>query len=131
MRIRIGTLRKIIAETTRLTEEFTGWKNADGSPWTPPPARGKKKKVVAVDGAYAYPSRAGQAYAGEFVTDPDDHPLDQLQTILDMGVKLVDDSDGMTGLRKIEDWKRQVISVATDPAEKYDEIFGPPTRWRG
>ena len=128
MRIRKSTLKRIIAEATQLTE--ADWRNADGSPWTPPPIGGSKK-VVAVDGAYALPSPAGPADAGEFVTNPDHHPLDQLQTILDMGVKLVDDSDGMTGLRKIEDWKRQVISVATDPAEEYDDIYGPPTRWRG
>ena len=37
MRIRKNTLKKIIAEASRLTE---GWKNADGSPWTPPPKSG-------------------------------------------------------------------------------------------
>jgi len=38
MRIRKNTLKKIIAEASRLTE--AGWKNADGSPWTPPPKSG-------------------------------------------------------------------------------------------
>jgi len=38
MRIRKNTLKKIIAEASRLTE--SGWKNADGSPWTPPPKSG-------------------------------------------------------------------------------------------
>ena len=37
MRIRKNALKKIIAEATRLAE---GWKNADGSPWTPPPKSG-------------------------------------------------------------------------------------------
>lgn len=37
MRIRKSTLKRIIAEASRLTE---GWKNADGSPWTPPPKSG-------------------------------------------------------------------------------------------
>lgn len=38
MRIRKNALKQIIAEATRLTE---GWKNMDGSPWTPPPKSGR------------------------------------------------------------------------------------------
>ena len=39
MRIRKSTLKRIIAESTQLTE--ADWRNADGSPWTPPPKSGR------------------------------------------------------------------------------------------
>ena len=111
----------------RLTEIVGGSPPVGGAP-----ALGKDKMVVADSGAYALPSPDGnEAYTGAYVTDSEDHPLDQLQDILDMGVKLVDDADGMSGVRKIEDWMRQVVDVASDPAEEYDDIYGPPTRWKG
>ena len=117
-------VRRIVRR--RLTEIVGGSPPVGGAP-----ALGKDKMVVAVDGGYALPSPDGPAYAGEFVTDSEDHPLDQLQDIIDMGTQQVDDSDGMGGVMPIEKWMRQVVDVASDPAEAYDEIYGPPTRWKG
>ena len=121
MRIRKRTLKRIISEVVGGSPPVGG-----------PPPLGRDKMVVADSGAYALPSPDGnEAYTGAYVTDSEDHPLDQLQDILDMGVKLVDDADGMGGVMPIEKWKRQVVDVASDPAEEYDEIYGPPTRWKG
>jgi|1_EtaG_2_1085319.scaffolds.fasta_scaffold68681_1 hypothetical protein len=80
--------------------------------------------VVAVDGAYETPE-------GAFVTDTEHHPLDQLQDIVDMGVTQVDDSDGMRGVIPIEQWKSIIVSYVSDPDEEIDDIYGPPTRWKG
>ena len=82
------------------------------------------KMVAAVDGAYETPE-------GAFVTDTEDHPLDQLQDIIDMGVTQVDDSDGMRGIMPIEKWKRIVVTYATDPENEVDNMYGRPTRWAG
>ena len=82
------------------------------------------KMVAAVDGAYETPE-------GAFVTDTEDHPLDQLQDIIDMGVMQVDDSDGMRGIMPIEKWKRIVVTYATDPENEVDNMYGRPTRWKG
>ena len=46
LRIRKNALKKSIAEATRLAE---GWKNADGSPWTPPPKSGSGGGISADD----------------------------------------------------------------------------------
>ena len=82
------------------------------------------KMVAAVDGGYETPE-------GAFVTDTEDHPLDQLQDIIDMGVMQVDDSDGMRGIMPIEKWKRIVVAYATDPRNEVDGMYGPSTRWKG
>ena len=82
------------------------------------------KMVVAVDGAYETPE-------GAFITDTEHHPLDQLQDIVDMGVTQVDDSDGMRGVMPIEQWKSIIVAYVSDPDEEIDDIYGPPTRWRG
>ena len=82
------------------------------------------KMVIAVDGAYETPE-------GEFVTDTEDHPLDQLQDIIDMGVMQVDDSDGMRGVMPIEKWKSTIVAYASDPENGVDGMYGRPTRWKG
>ena len=82
------------------------------------------KMVAAVDGAY-------ETADGLPVTDTEDHPLDQLQDIMDMGVTQVDDSDGMRGVLPIEKWKSIVVAYAADPEQEVDDMYGPPRRWKG
>ena len=70
-----------------------------------------------------------EAYTGSYVTDSEDHPLDQLQDILDMGVRLVDDYDGGEGKMPIKKWVALNIEVSRDNDD--DSVYGPPRRWKG
>ena len=108
-----------------LSEMYAGMVPAGGAP-----ALGPDKKVVYSDGAYALPDPSGnEAYTGSYVTDSEDHPLDQLQDILDMGVRLVDDYDGGEGKMPIKKWVALNIEVSRDNDD--DSVYGPPRRWRG
>ena len=117
MRIRKNTLKRIIAEVA-LSEIRLGGEGGGAA------ALGDKKMVAAVDGGYETPE-------GEYVTDSEEHPLDQLQDIMAMGVTHVDDSDGMRGIIPIEKWKGIVVQFAANPENEVDDDYGPPTRWRG
>ena len=111
MRIRKSTLKRIIAEM------YGGSPPVGG-----PPALGRDKKVVFSDGAYEMPGRG-------FVTDSEDHPLDQLQDLLDMGVRTVEDGETDMGVMPIMKWKNIVVDVTT--ANNDDAIYGLPRRWQG
>ena len=111
MRIRKSTLKRIIAEM------YAGEVPVGGAP-----ALGKDKMVRYVHGAYMVPG------AG-FVTDSEDHPLDQVQDLLDMGVRTVEDGESDMGVMPIMKWKDTVARVAQ--ANDDDAVYGPPRRWRG
>lgn len=125
---------KLIAENRirkavrrQLSEMYAGSVPAGGAP-----ALGPDKKVVFSDGAYALPDPDGnEAYTGEYVTDSEDHPLDQLQDILNMGVQIVDDYDGGEGEMPIGEWVQMVVEYSSDPDNEDDDVYGPPQRWRG
>ena len=119
MRIRKSTLKRIIAETVSrgLDEMYAGEIPAGGAP-----ALGRDKTVRYVHGAYMVPG------AG-FVTDSEEHPLDQLQDLLDMGVRTVEDGESDLGVMPIMKWKNTVMRVTT--ANDDDAVYGPPRRWRG
>jgi hypothetical protein len=119
MRIRKSTLKRIIAETTSrgLDEMYGGSPPVGGAP-----SLGRDKKVEYVSGAYMMPGKG-------FVTDSEDHPLDQLQDLLDMGVRTVEDGESDMGVMPIMKWKDIVVDVTTSNNE--DAIYGPPRRWRG
>ena len=119
MRIRKRTLKKIIAEAvSRGLDEMYGGSPPVGGP----PALGKDKKVVFSDGAYEIPGRG-------FVTDSEDHPLDQLQDLLNMGVRTVEDGETDMGMMPIMQWVDIVVDVSRDNDD--DAVYGPPRRWRG
>ena len=101
----------------RLVEMYGGSPPASGAP-----ALGRDKKVEFVDGAYMVPG------AG-FATDAEDHPLDQLQDLFDMGVRTVEDGETDMGVMPIEKWKDTVVRVSSSNDD--DSVYGPPTRWKG
>ena len=101
----------------RLVEMYGGSPSPGGAP-----ALGKDGKVIFTDGAYQIPG------AG-FATDAEDHPLDQLQDLLDMGVRTVEDGESDMGVMPIMKWKDTVARVAQ--ANDDDAVYGPPRRWRG
>ena len=116
MRIHKSTLKRIISEVI------------GGSPPVGGPTGGK---LIAEfeDGAYVVNN--------EFVTSGEDHMLDQLQDILDMGVTHVDDvgpSQGAPdghGMVPIAQWEK-IITVQVDHPENRRAFEGqpPPTRWK-
>lgn len=108
-------VRRIVRR--RLVEMYGGSPPVGG-----PPALGRDKKAVFSDGAYEIPG------AG-YVTDAEDHPLDQLQELIDMGVRTVEDGETDMGVMPIMKWKDIVVRVAT--ANDDDAIYGPPRKWRG
>ena len=119
MRIRKSTLKKIIAETMSpgLNEMYAGEIPVGG-----PPALGRDKKVEYVHGAYMIPGKG-------FVTDSEEHPLDQLQDLLDMGVRTVEDGESDLGVMPIGKWIALSVDVSRDNDD--DDVYGPPRRWRG
>ena len=132
MKITKNQLRRIIREEKQklleenrvrkavrrgLAEMYGGSPPVDG-----PPALGRDKKVVFSDGAYEIPG------AG-FVTDAEDHPLDQLQDLLSMGVRTVEDGETDMGVMPIGKWVAMSVDVSRDNDD--DAIYGPPRRWRG
>ena len=123
MRIRKGTLKRIIAETvSRGLDEITGGSPDPqlGGPGTL--ARSGGKLVRAAEGGYDTPE-------GLYVTDSEDHSLDQLQDLIDMGVERVEDLDGDGKIYALRDWIPIVVDAARENDE--DQYYGPPKRWRG
>ncbi len=64
-----------------------------------------------------------------YVTNAQDHSLDQLQDLIDMGVKQVVDSDAGGETFALRDWIPIVVDAARENRE--DEYKGRPRRWRG
>ena len=87
-----------------------------------PSPLGRDKKVEYVHGAYMVPGAS-------FVTDSEDHPLDQLQDLLDMGVRTVEDGESDLGVMPIGKWVALSVDVSRDNDD--DDVYGPPRRWRG
>jgi hypothetical protein len=68
----------------------------------------------------------------EFVTNGEDHMLDQLQDILDMGVTHVDDAEGGRGTLPIAQWEKIIVDQVDHPENRrFFEDETPTTRWRG
>ena len=63
-----------------------------------------------------------------YVTNPQDHSLDQLQDLIDMGVKQVVDADASGETMAIEDWIPIVVDAAR---ENNEDRYGMPERWKG
>jgi hypothetical protein len=87
-----------------------------------PSPLGRDKKVEYVHGSYMVPGAS-------FVTDSEDHPLDQLQDLLDMGVRIVEDGESDMGVMPIMKWVDIVVDVSSDNDD--DDVYGPPRRWKG
>ena len=87
-----------------------------------PSPLGRDKKVIYVHGSYMVPGAS-------FVTDSEDHPLDQLQDLLDMGVRIVEDGEDDMGVMPISKWVELSVDVSRDNDD--DDVYGPPRRWRG
>ncbi len=101
MRIRKSTLKRIIAEMVG--------------------GRAGPMRVSTDQGGYAGPDG--------YVTNAQDHSLDQLQDLIDMGVKQVVDSDAGGETFALRDWIPIVVDAARENRE--DEYKGRPRRWRG
>lgn len=63
-----------------------------------------------------------------YVTNPQDHSLDQLQDLIDMGVQQVVDADASGETMAIEDWIPIVVDAAR---ENNEDRYGKPERWKG
>ena len=63
-----------------------------------------------------------------YVTNPQDHSLDQLQDLIDMGVKQVVDSDASGETIAMKDWIPIVVDAAR---ENNEDRYGKPERWKG
>ena len=63
-----------------------------------------------------------------YVTNAQDHSLDQLQDLIDMGVKQVVDADASGETMAIEDWIPIVVDAAR---ENNEDRYGKPERWKG
>ena len=85
-------------------------------------ARSGGKLVRAAEGGYDTPE-------GLYVTDSQDHPLDQLQDLINMGVEQVEDLDTDGRIYALRDWIPIVVDAARENDE--DQYYGPPKRWRG
>ena len=68
----------------------------------------------------------------EFVTNGEDHMLDQLQDILDMGVTHVDDAEGGRGILPVAQWEKILIDQVDHPENRrFFDDNASPTRWKG
>jgi len=85
-------------------------------------ARSGGKLVRAAEGGYDTPE-------GLYVTDSEDHSLDQLQDLIDMGVEQVEDLDTDGTIYALKDWIPIVVDAARENDE--DQYSGPPKRWKG
>ena len=65
----------------------------------------------------------------KYVTNGMDHDLDQLQDLIDMGVKQVIDDNAGGEVFALKDWIPIVVDAARENRE--DEYKGPPKRWKG
>ena len=65
----------------------------------------------------------------KYVTNGMDHDLDQLQDLIDMGVKRVIDDNAGGEVYALRDWIPIVIDAARENRE--DKYKGLPKRWRG
>tara|TARA_B100000683_G_scaffold159711_1_gene154018 strand:- start:380 stop:1039 length:660 start_codon:yes stop_codon:yes gene_type:complete len=63
-----------------------------------------------------------------YVTNAQDHSLDQLQDLIDMGVQQVVDSDASGETIAMKDWIPIVVDAAR---ENNEDRYGKPERWKG
>ena len=63
-----------------------------------------------------------------YVTNAQDHSLDQLQDLIDMGVQQVVDSDASGETIPMKDWIPIVVDAAR---ENNEDRYGKPERWKG
>jgi hypothetical protein len=92
-----------------------------------------RARASAVGGKLVASAESG-AYVinDEYVTNGEDHMLDQLQDVLDMGVTHVDDAEGGRGILPIAQWEKILIGQVNHPENRrFFEDEGRPTRWKG
>ena len=63
-----------------------------------------------------------------YVTNAQDHSLDQLQDLIDMGVQQVVDADASGETIAMKDWIPIVVDAAR---ENNEDRYGKPERWKG
>jgi len=78
-------------------------------------------------GKVAATSSGAYVIDDQYVSDEEDHPLDQLQDIIDMGVTAVTDNDTDGETYPIQRWTQGLVALKAE----HDADWGPPTRWKG
>ena len=78
-------------------------------------------------GRVATTSSGAYVIDDQYVSDEEDHPLDQLQDIMDMGVTAVTDNDADGETYPIQKWAQGLGALKAE----HDADWGPPTRWKG